>query len=576
MFKFGNGQMNIAIRIFLVASFSIIVACGGGGGGSSPQVSTGVFTDSEVSGLHYETATQSGLTNTAGQFDYLPGETVSFSLGGIQLGSAQAAAQLSPLDLLGVTDLDEARLAAVDRPLTNILILLQSLDRDHNPDNGIDLANLDEDLALEEIDFDNENFLRGDYRRIVNQHAGYYQPASAAINHLLEALSLPVTIEVLERELHDLDGDSVVDQIVLNEYTEQGNLSRTEVIAAESGAVLSTVSYQYDENGNLSRITRGTYIQSFEFHPTFGLLRQSTELNGEIVSELENEYDAVGNLISSTSTGSLFGDLSGVAAPASSSLLQLVTPQLPVEFSLPGIGLSGDFITPPAMPERSGIVGDVNGSIFSFGFLNFTNVTTYRYDDFGNLTETVSTLTGAFDTSINTTTFDYEDNRLLTISMVNEVSQSVTEIVFSYDSEGSLESCERTINGTVEQEEVPLFFDPLDPNLLIHGTTFAQGVSPSLLVTCSESVDFDARGRISRLVIPEAVLWLGLIHEYTYTDNLLTEVRMGSIANPGPDQVRSLAYSASGQLIEDALFLDNQLVTRRILKYISLVLPALP
>ena len=48
--------------VLLMCSLSL-VACGGG---SSPAVSTGVFIDSTVEGLHYETATRSGTTKSLG------------------------------------------------------------------------------------------------------------------------------------------------------------------------------------------------------------------------------------------------------------------------------------------------------------------------------------------------------------------------------------------------------------------------------------------------------------------------------------------------------------------------------
>jgi hypothetical protein len=77
-----------------------LTSCGGSGGSDSTTatatatetetVSTGVFIDSAVEGLQYETSTQSGTTNSLGEYDYLAGETVTFSIGGIVLGSTIA------------------------------------------------------------------------------------------------------------------------------------------------------------------------------------------------------------------------------------------------------------------------------------------------------------------------------------------------------------------------------------------------------------------------------------------------------------------------------------------------------
>src|SRR5699024_1777924 len=66
-------------------------------------------------------------------FRYQDGESVTFSLGDLQLGSATAAAQLSPIDLVeGGTVTNNA--------VTNMLVLLQSLDADRNLNNGIQIS----------------------------------------------------------------------------------------------------------------------------------------------------------------------------------------------------------------------------------------------------------------------------------------------------------------------------------------------------------------------------------------------------------------------------------------------------
>ena len=78
---------------------TLLAACGGGGSSDNPDtdpetntpsgtVLTGRFIDSPVKGLMYQTPTRSGLTNALGEFAYLEGESVTFYLGGTQLGIA--------------------------------------------------------------------------------------------------------------------------------------------------------------------------------------------------------------------------------------------------------------------------------------------------------------------------------------------------------------------------------------------------------------------------------------------------------------------------------------------------------
>jgi hypothetical protein len=116
-----------------------LTACGGGGSDSATATatetaSTGVFIDSAVEGLQYETATQSGTTNSLGEYDYLAGETVTFSIGGIVLGSTIAGPVVTPLSL--VPDAT----SATNPVVTNIVRLLLSLDSDGDPDNGITIS----------------------------------------------------------------------------------------------------------------------------------------------------------------------------------------------------------------------------------------------------------------------------------------------------------------------------------------------------------------------------------------------------------------------------------------------------
>ena len=128
--------MRIKSILALSASILWLSACGGGSGDPGTTItpvipSTGVFVDAPVAGLRYKTATQSGITSSAGKYNYLPGETVTFSIGDIVLGSTQAGPVATPLSLVsGATD-------ATDPVVTNIVRLLMTLDADANPANGI-------------------------------------------------------------------------------------------------------------------------------------------------------------------------------------------------------------------------------------------------------------------------------------------------------------------------------------------------------------------------------------------------------------------------------------------------------
>ncbi len=134
---------------------ALLSACGGGGDGaastavptSGATASTGIFVDSPVSGISYTTATQSGKTSVKGEFLYLPGENVTFSIGSIQLPAVLASAMVTPLDIAQSPDINH-------QVVSNILVLLQSLDEDGNPANGISIPVAAATKATTPVNFD--------------------------------------------------------------------------------------------------------------------------------------------------------------------------------------------------------------------------------------------------------------------------------------------------------------------------------------------------------------------------------------------------------------------------------------
>ena len=147
------------IFIPLVVSMSISACGGGSGGGKEPVAvspSVGVFKDSIVGGVYYETPTRSGFTNAKGEFDYLPGETVTFKIGDIVLGSSTCGDVLTPLSLVpGAVD-------ANNPVVTNIVRLLLTLDADGDPSNGITVTPAASNAAVGKtvdftvVDFDSD------------------------------------------------------------------------------------------------------------------------------------------------------------------------------------------------------------------------------------------------------------------------------------------------------------------------------------------------------------------------------------------------------------------------------------
>lgn len=127
------------LLIFLLFGLIAIIGCGKSDA-PAPPVMSGVFMDSAVSGLDYSGAF-SGKTTESGGFSYISGNTVTFSIGNLILGSAVGKETITPLDIVsGAT-------SATDQRVTNRLILLQTLDQDGDLNNGIQITSAITDVV---------------------------------------------------------------------------------------------------------------------------------------------------------------------------------------------------------------------------------------------------------------------------------------------------------------------------------------------------------------------------------------------------------------------------------------------
>lgn len=122
----------------------LIAACGGGGGGNNtgggagqppppPTTLSGRFKDSNVQGLGFSTASQSGTTDQLGRFSYVSGESIEFSVGNVVIGSTQGGPTITPIDLVTGG-------ASNDTTVENIVRFLIMLDTNENPLDGIDIS----------------------------------------------------------------------------------------------------------------------------------------------------------------------------------------------------------------------------------------------------------------------------------------------------------------------------------------------------------------------------------------------------------------------------------------------------
>jgi len=119
------------------------VGCGGGSSSApTDDIKTGTFVDSPVQGLNYSTATQSGVTNSSGEFEYKNGESVTFKLGTLELGESNGNDIVTPYNL------DNSNLDNPGIKAKNIAMLLQNLDQNRSKANSIIISS-----ALKDYNF---------------------------------------------------------------------------------------------------------------------------------------------------------------------------------------------------------------------------------------------------------------------------------------------------------------------------------------------------------------------------------------------------------------------------------------
>ncbi|MEK7764270.1 MAG: hypothetical protein AAB433_22070 [Nitrospirota bacterium] len=124
--RIGKRLMQVACALPLLC---VLAACSsggdGGGGGTAPAAapSVGVFIDSPVQGLGYTCVPSglSGLTNASGQYNYLPGDTVTFNLYGRTIGAAVPAGPVvTALSVFNATSLTDPQVVNLSQLLLTL------------------------------------------------------------------------------------------------------------------------------------------------------------------------------------------------------------------------------------------------------------------------------------------------------------------------------------------------------------------------------------------------------------------------------------------------------------------------
>lgn len=291
---------------------ALLGGCGSGDSGVEPAAAaapiskalTGRFVDGPVAGLRYTTPSLQGETNAAGEFQYRPGETVSFFVGDILVGQAAGAATITPFDLAGATppesdaDVQQALLQMRNLPqatplevAANIAAFLQTLDEDGDPGNGITIPPAMHSIATgASVDFKKSMYI---FPRTLAMHkliaagraAGLWgglrpiRSSSLALDSLYASLGLSMTAYVKAIREVDSNADGAPESREIYSFDARGDVTEDAQDNNADGVVDSRLNWIYDANGHQKTLTVDNYA------------------DGTIDISLNFSYDANGNLI---------------------------------------------------------------------------------------------------------------------------------------------------------------------------------------------------------------------------------------------------------------------------------------
>lgn len=181
----------------------------------APGVRCGRFVFA-VTGLHYATPTLEGETDGDGTFRYRAGESVTFSVGGVELGDAPGAATISPFDLAGAplpateaairAELHEPREVSPFDEAANIAHFLIALDADFALANGVEVSAWHTILAAETLSFAVPlyEFRDAELMRLARRYGvSRNVPIDLPLAHLYDALDVVVPAHVATSDFEE-------------------------------------------------------------------------------------------------------------------------------------------------------------------------------------------------------------------------------------------------------------------------------------------------------------------------------------------------------------------------------------
>jgi len=249
--------------LVLPASTFFLVGCGGGSGSdTSVSVATGqaFYVDSAVSGVDYTCGGHTGVTGSKGEFTFESGHSCTFSLEKIKLREVTAD-KLENGKEIQETNIDVAR-------------VLLSLDRDHNPDNGI---SIDGGIVKSLIDFGMTKF--EDILQEWSFIPGFTMISDAAAKaHLIKSIV----------KAHTLYTNIDTQMNTLESWSFSADMSSVKVLEIEGGNDSQSLNLTFDENRFTFTTVQGDSVEIENINDTYMTIR----INGDETRLYYNEAKA--------------------------------------------------------------------------------------------------------------------------------------------------------------------------------------------------------------------------------------------------------------------------------------------
>lgn len=224
---------------------------------STPVAQTGVFVDSAVAGIHYDTAPGgfSGITSAEGHYQFAEGDKVVFSLGNLKFPEVPAKGVVTPVDIAQAADPANA-----ERIKTNIAALLQSLDTDGNPDNGISINTAAATVVATAVDFNQPYTNFAASTAVTNLVANSGSVTTTLVSETAALAHLEESLKKLLVGAWYVKGDTY--QYALFVIDGQRYAAIDYDSAEANGAALETGTYSWDQETGLVTLSNVTRTDS--------------------------------------------------------------------------------------------------------------------------------------------------------------------------------------------------------------------------------------------------------------------------------------------------------------------------